>query len=341
MTGSDIYSSSLQFLQIFLHILLHILQELRTVDNLDFMAQSQEEPASPNIGTQVGVQDPEVALTLDIGHGQRVFLQQQVLGHHGHFPRDVANGGPDHPEDVHSLALVLLLCGPALLLHFNAADAVDLEDFVLLVFQVVGADVDVVGGKAVGLHVAVADCMAVTGLIALQDDFLLLFGCIPEVFHVGGIAPEVAKLLDGGGVIDHGQLLFDALLQGVGGDDGLDDGVDQGGFFFGEVQQPVEVRHVSGDLLYLVGVGVEFCDREASCLESINVAVDGAVRHVQMFGEFINGVVDVAGHHQHHAQHAFYFGLVHGASSFRGNPLLKENLAFLLLSYFFRLTVPD
>lgn len=311
MTGLDIYSSSLQLLQIFLHILLHVLQELRTVDNLDFMAQSQEEPAGSHIGTQVGVQDPVVALALDIGHGQRVFLQQQVLGHHGHFPRDVANGGPGHPEDIHSLALMLLLSGPALLLHLYAADAVDFEDFVLLIFQVVGADVDVVGGKAVGFHVAIADGVAIPGFVALQDDFLLLFGCIPEVFHVGGIAPEIGELLDGGGVIDHGQLLFDALLQGVGGNDGLDDGMDQRCFLLRKVQQPVKVRHIPGHLLDFVGVGVEFRDREPSCFEGINVAVDGAIRHVQMLGQFINGVVDVAGHHQHHAQHAFYFGLVH------------------------------
>ena len=311
LTGFDSYSASLESFQIFLHILLHILQELRAVHDLDLVAQAQEEPAGAHIGAQVRVQDPVVALALDVSCSQREFLQEEVFGHHAHLPLDVADGGPGHPEDVHSLALVLLLGGPALLLHLYAADAVDLEDFVLLVFQVVGAHVNVVGGEAVGLHVAVADGVAVAGLVAFEDDFLFVLGGVPEVFHVGGVAAEVGELLYRGGVIDYGQLLLDALFQGVGGDDGFDDGVDQGGFFFGEVQEPVEVREVLGDFLYLVGVGVEFGDGEACCFEGVDVAVDGAVRHVQVFGEFVDGVVDVAGHHEHHAQHAFYFGLVH------------------------------
>ena len=313
LTGFDSYSASLESFQIFLHILLHILQELRAVDDLDLVAQSQEEAAGAHIGAQVRVQDPVVALALDVSCSQREFLQEEVLGHHAHFPLDVADGGPGHPEDVHSLALVLLLGGPALLLHLYAADAVDLEDFVPFVFQVVGAHVYVVGGEAVGLHVAVADSVAIAGLVVLQDHLLFVLGGVPEVFHVGGVAAEVGELLYRGGVIDHGQFFLDALLQGVGGDDGLYDGVDQGGFFFGEVQEPVEVREVFGDFLYLVGVGVEFGDGEACCFEGVDVAVDGAVRHVQVFGEFVDGVVDVAGHHEHHAQHAFYFGLVHGA----------------------------
>ena len=301
---------------VFRQIPLHIFNEFRRINDCYFRNQPHIKPASPGVVADICVEDPEVAFAFEVTFGQREFLQQEVLGHHGHLPADVAAVAAGHPEDVHSLFLVRFLVGPFLVQNFHFADAVYLENFVMAVLKVVGADVNVVGGESVRLHEAVAHGVGVAGFVALQKDLLLLAGGLGDAGHVGGIAAAVHIIGHAGAVADDGEFLLDALLQGVGGHEGVQQRVDEVRFLLGEVHQPPEVRGRRRHLLELVGVREELRDDESRIAEGVDVAVDSALRHPQTLAEFVHRVVYVARHTLHQAQHPFDFWLVHRAILF-------------------------
>ena len=106
---------------------------------------------------------------------------------------------------VHSLFAVGSLFCPGFLLNLDTTDAIYLEDLVVAIVKVIRTNINIVGGESIWLDMTISDCVGIPGLVILQDDFLLASGRCGQGLHMGGVAPAVNEIRDGGLVVDDGE----------------------------------------------------------------------------------------------------------------------------------------
>lgn len=82
------------------------------------------------------------------------------------------------------------------------------------------------------------------------------------------------------------------------------------GLFFGEMHELRDVAEVRRFLVEADAVARLF-DDETRLAEGVYVAVDGAARHLEPFGQLVDVVGGVRREQLHQPQQAFEFGLVH------------------------------
>ena len=111
-------------------------------------------------------------------------------------------------------------------------------------------------------------------------------------------------------VVNRVELAFEILFQQVRVVDVFDGALEDHGLFFGEMHELRDVAEVRG-LLVEANAVARFFDDETRLAEGVYVAIDGAARHLEPFGQLVDVVGGVRREQLHQPQQALKFGLVH------------------------------
>lgn len=186
--------------------------------------------------------------------------------------------------------------------HLHVADAGDFEHFIDAFLCVVGDDVHEFFGELVGFQDIVFVLPGVVGGVAYQLHlFMLLHGFGQGVDHVA-LAALDGVVADAGGIINGSQFAPEACFQPVGSFQVFYQVAHYDGFFVGEVHQLAEVAEFFIIGCHLVHAFAHAGYGEAGGFQGVDVSEKGAFRGVQVTGDFVQGIVGVAGQILHEAQ---------------------------------------
>ena len=90
-------------------------------------------------------------------------------------------------------------------------------------------------------------------------------------------------------VVNRVELAFEILFQQVRVVDVFDGALEDHGLFFGEMHELRDVAEVRG-LLVEANAVARFFDDETRLAEGVYVAIDGAARHLEPFGQLVDVV---------------------------------------------------
>ena len=129
----------------FSRIFLDIRLQLRRAHNLDIICKSAIEPTYSCIVIHSGLQYPVGTFPGDVLGGKRVFLQQKALRPQAEAQLDGLRRFSGHTEHIGALATMAAFELPIVVQDFNFANAGNLEDLVMQVFEVIGPDINEIG----------------------------------------------------------------------------------------------------------------------------------------------------------------------------------------------------
>lgn len=171
----------LHFTNVLLHVCSHILQELLTLKHLDFRDQSHIIPAYTRKVIDYSIENPIVTVSGNFLLGQRILLNEQVLGSYTQLHANMGVGITRHTEYISPLLAVADFIFPCTFSNLYLAYSLHLEQLVALAFGVVCPNFDEVISEPEWLHETVTNHIAIRRLVIMKDDHFLLLSCFPEV----------------------------------------------------------------------------------------------------------------------------------------------------------------
>ena len=197
-------------------------------------------------------------------------------------------------------------------LHF--VDAHHFVDAAVGLLDVVGPDVDHVGGEGEGFDQAVAGVVAVGRFVTLQDYLLLVLDGSVQGLDVGGVYGVVDIVGDAGAIIDAGQLPLQVPLEGVVVVDALDHPGHQVRLLVGEVDELLEIRQPPVDLTHLVHIAVELIHHETRLTDGVDVPVNRTRSDAHLHSKRINRPGNIPREQLHQTKQFGYFWSVHSST---------------------------
>ena len=290
---------------------MNVVPKLITFDDLDVGSKTYDEAAGAFKAVDCGFKEPFAVLPLQVFLCQGEFLQEEALCPSVELQDYLLVEVAHHTEDIGLDGLMLGLKSPVGVHHLNGVDALYLEHAIVVVLDVIGPDINHIGCELDGLHQAVFGLVAVGGFVLLKDHLLLALDGIGQGLHVGCVCCIVDIVGNRSTVIDTGQLPLQVTLEDIVVVDALDHLGGNVGFFFGEINQPVEIGQPPGHLSHGVYVTVQFVYDEAGFPYIVDVPVDCTRRNAHFLCHLVDSSTHVAGEYLHQAKHLDYFGLVH------------------------------
>ena len=288
-----------------------MLGQLRGVDHADVVQQPHDEAADACEVGHFGVEQPaSAAQRADVPLGERILLAQQVVGQQPQFEPHAVALRAVHAEGVDEPLGVGVGVLPRRVGRFDLADARGLEELADAVLGVVAPHLHVVGREGEGFDAAVAHLAAVGRPVAVQDDLPLLLDRLDQVVDVRGVPSPDDRVGQRAVVVDRVELAFEVLFQQVRVVDVLDGALEDHGLLFGEVDELRDVAEM-GRLLVEADAVACLLDDETRLAEGVDIAVDGAARHVEPLGQLVDVVGGVGREQLHEPQQAFELRLIH------------------------------
>ena len=156
-----------EFLDVFLVVFADVVEEFFAFEDLDVGGEAEDEAGGAFEAVDGGGEDPFAVDAFEVLFGEGVFLDEEGFGAGVELEGDGLDGGAGHAEDVGGFDLVPFFEGPGGVGDLDFVDAHDFVDAAVGLLDVVGPDVDHVGGEGEGFDQAVAGVVAVGRFVAL------------------------------------------------------------------------------------------------------------------------------------------------------------------------------
>lgn len=281
-------------------------------EDADVVQKAEGEAADANIVADLGIQEPMSLVNLrHIARGERVLLHQEVMGHNAQFELHPPLLEARDAEDVDVALVVLGLELPSLREHLHSPNTRRIEEFILARGGLVAPHLNIVRRKAKRLHQAVAHHARMRGGVAPQDHLFACRNGLHQVVDIHSVLALHNTLGQRGAVIDGREFLAQILFDDIRIIQSLKELIHNVGLLIGKVDKLGNILEVAALLAEAVYSSLLAMHHKARLLEGFDVAIDRAVGGAEPFGHILHGVVIVARHHLHKAQHALNLRLFH------------------------------
>jgi len=183
-----------------------------------------------------------------------------------------------HAEYVDIAGAVVCFVLPHLGQYFDGANARYFEEFVFVFFGAIAPDLYVIGGESIRFDVSIADIVAMCRSIIFEDNGVFIFNGLYQLSDITSVLSAYNGFGQNVVVVNGIELLFEVLLEQVVLVNAFDSGLENIGFFFGEVNELANVFEIGGGFVEF-GAVVGFFNDEPGLAKGVDIAVNGTGRN--------------------------------------------------------------